>query len=275
MLYPDSDRRMEYARATIDILLDRGYTKTAIEAEVLASILYQSSLPPSLAKEFNKLVQTFGKEFKESLAQGKDYRERVFDQITEIIIGAVDRTYPAFFSSYSQLLPVLSAIANGRRAIGDVADELNQFARSNKKILFFLCCYGYLLMVEGVFDEITRALYYFYRLTNKGAPDVSAISSMSVNEIIREFPITPVFLEKWEEKRHIRNAIAHASTSFNSKNNQVTFVDAPSKFTKTISLNNFLLMVLEFDDIAESFAILLCFINLLELLTVKNLGLTK
>lgn len=272
MLYPDSEKRVQIAKEMADVFRSRGYVKTAKEAENFGNILLESKFPADIASKFNKLINIFADEFNDSLTQGKDYRVRVFEEIEEIIVGAADRTYPKFFSAYSEISPILLAIKDGRTTIGDIADEIVSIAKSNRKIMFLLCCYSYLIMVEGVFDEISRALYFFSKLTVSHVPKASSILRKDVNEILKEFRVLPVFLENWEEKKHIRNAIAHATTFFDSEKDEVRFVDAPSHYETTKSLNDFLLVVLEFDDIAESFSIILCLLELLKLLTIKNLG---
>lgn len=92
-----------------------------------------------------------------------------------------------------------------------------------------------------------------------------------VSEIQKEFNVVPVFLENWEEKRHIRNAIAHATTYYDPVKDEVRFVDAPAHYDETKKFYAFLLIVLEFDDLTESFFYIICLLGLLELIMIKNL----
>jgi hypothetical protein len=274
MLYPDSEKRIKIINEIADVLKSRGYLKTAKEAASFADMQRESEFPADLSSKFNGIINIFAEEFKDSLIEGKTYRAKVFEEIEEIVVGAVNRTYPKFFSSYSEISPILTAILNGRNTIGDIADEIVTIAKSNKKIMFLLCCYGYLIMVEGVFDEISRVLYFFSKLTESHVPRAPSILNKDVGEIIKEFSVPPVFLENWEEKKHIRNAIAHATTYFDPAKEEVRFVDAPSNYDKTKSLHDFLWIVLEFDDLAESFSIILCLLELLKLFAFKELKLS-
>lgn len=275
MLYPDSEKRIEIASDILNVFKARGYVATAKEAENLVNILRESILPSDLASKFNTIINVFAKEFKNSLEEGKTYRSQVFEEIEEIIIGAADRIFPQFFSAYSEIEPTFTNILNGRTVIGDIADEITTIAKSNRKIMFFLCCYAYLIMIEGVFDEICRVLYFFSKLTKTHTPKSSEILQKSVKQIMSDFTIAPLFLENWKEKKSIRNAIAHATTYFDAEKDEVRFIDKPAGYGKTKSLNDFLLIVLEFDDIAESFSILLCLLEMLKLVTLKNLKYEK
>jgi hypothetical protein len=271
MLYPDSERRIKIATEILQIFKSRGYIATAKEGEIIVTILRESVLPPDLASIFNTIINVFAEEFKNSLEEGKNYRSQVFDEIEKIINGAVDRTFPQIFGAYSEIDPIFTNILNGRNTIGDIADEITTFAKSNRKIMFLLCCYSYLIMVEGVFDEICRALYFFSKLTKTHTPKGSEILQKSVKQIMKDFTVVPLFLQNWEEKKNIRNAIAHATTYFDAEKDEVRFIDKQAGYDKTKSLNDFLLIVLEFDDIAESFSILLCLLEMLKLVTLKNL----
>lgn len=165
MLYPDSEKRIENINEIAELFQYKGYPKTAKEAASFADMLRESSFPSNLTPKFNGILDIFREEFVNSIIEGKAYRARVFEEIEEIIIGAVNRTAPEFFTKEREIAPILDTIKNGKNVIGNIADEITTISRSNKKIAFFLCCYSYLIMVEGIFDEISRALYFFSKLT--------------------------------------------------------------------------------------------------------------
>lgn len=274
MFYPDSERRIEEINKIVELFKSKGYPKTAKEAARFADLLCESSFPSNLPSKFNGILAIFEEEFKNSLIEGKTYRARVFAEVEEIVVGAVNRTYPEFFNKTSEILPILDTIRNGRNVIGDIADEIVTIAKSNRKLMFLLCCYGYLIMVEGIFDEISRALYFFSKLTKSHVPRVTRLLNKQVSDIMKDFGTVPVFLENWEEKKHIRNAIAHATTYYDPAKDEVRFVDTLSHYDETKRLHDFMLIVLEFDDLADSFSYILCLLGLLELFTIKNLKFT-
>ena len=121
------------------------------------------------------------------------------------------------------------------------------------------------------FDEIARALYFFSKVTKSNIPKASKLAKKQVGDILNEFSTVPVFLENWEEKKHIRNAIAHATTYYDPVKDDVRFVDAPSHYDKTKSLKDFMLIALEFDDVVASFSYVISLLGLLDLITIKNL----
>ena len=73
----------------------------------------------------------------------------------------------------------------------------------------------------------------------------------------RLFGITPVFLENFEEKKAIRNAIAHSQAEFRPKENEVRFftLDEFKKmlYDKTMSFESFFLHFFELVDAIDSF----------------------
>ena len=273
MLYPDSENRIEELNKLVELFKIKGHPKTAKEALSFADMLRESSFPLNLTSKFNGILKIFEEEFTNSLTEGKAYRAKVFNEVKEIVIGAFNRTHPEFFIKYSEILPILNNIKNAKDVCGDIADETDSTKKSYSKVDFYLTCYSYMILVEGIFDEICRALYFFSKLSKTNAPKASTVFEKQVRKIIKEFDPVPVFLENWEEKRHIRNAIAHATTYYDPVKDEVRFVDtlSPSHYDKTMKFRDFLLIDLELEDLAESFLLILCLLGLLELFARKKL----
>jgi hypothetical protein len=69
MLYPDSEKRIEIASDILNVFKSRGYVATAKEAETLIDVLGGSEFPTDLASKFNRIINVFSEEFKNSLDQ--------------------------------------------------------------------------------------------------------------------------------------------------------------------------------------------------------------
>jgi len=71
-----------------------------------------------------------------------------------------------------------------------------------------------LSFVDGVFDELSRILYFFDVAKKGKVPAIDDLENLDIWRIIKALPVTPVFLDGWDYKNHIRNSIAHARASF-------------------------------------------------------------
>ncbi len=274
MLYPNSSERVKKINEVAQLFESKGYPKTANGVLSFENLLQEPTFPADLAHRFNHLLDTFHNEFSGSIKEGQVYREQVFIEIREIITRSVNKlTYVNFSAKSSELMPIVVSIKNGRNVIGDIASELGTVRKSSKRAAFHLCCYAYLVMVEGVFDDIARAINFFSRINEDKVTNISRLMNKRVGDILNEFSTVPTFLKDWEEKKHRRNAIAYATAYYNSDKDEVQFVDmlSPKPYDKTISLNDFLLTELEFEDVVDSFSYIMVLLGLIELFVIKNL----
>ncbi len=262
MLHPDSKRRIEEIDKLASLFIDIGYPKTAREVREFAEILKGDRLPPDFLKKLDALIAFHQKEFEEYVAVGKDYRKRCFEEIRETIIEAIGRMRNDYAPALLTIYPIFRGLNSQNKVIGSIAEQLAD-GKLNKEMIFHLHCYAYLVLIEGVFDELARILYFLATVDRGNVPALRDLENLSVRKILDFFNntkgITPVFLEKWEEKNHIRNSISHARTVYNPSKNEVRFVDidprtgAISYDSGYIAFSKFAEMGLELEDSLTAF----------------------
>jgi hypothetical protein len=106
-------------------------------------------------------------------------------------------------------------------------------------------------------------------------PKREDLDNMTVWNILENLPITPVFLERWAEKNHIRNAIGHARVTYDSASKQVRFIDvdkqgAVSYDSGNIPFSGFAEMALELEDSLTAFLHFFLLLRIHGLITSTN-----
>lgn len=202
MLHPDSERRIGDVINLAELLEQKRYHKTANEIRSFVEILKGKKVPEDLLKKMDSLFNLFQKEFEASLPVGQNFRKRCFEEIKSIVFGAIGRMgiidfNQAILSTY----PFLKRINFATKITGAIAEELNGKRITDKNVIFHLRCYAYLLLVEGIFDELARILYFLIKVSKNNVPSSGNLEKMTVWDILKRLGTTPVFLEKWEEKK--------------------------------------------------------------------------
>lgn len=138
-----------------------------------------------------------------------------------------------------------------------------------------LLLYAYLIIVEGLFDELTRILFFFTNLEKGVALSTGDLSKVTVRDTLREIQPTPIFLKDWDEKNHIRNAIGHARAYYREEQGEIHFVDIKPKegtisYDKTIQMRRFMEMAMELEETVEAFYLIMILLRLHDLILSKN-----
>jgi len=269
MLYPDSDRRIAEINRIASLFGDKGYVKTASEITRFADMLKQETVPPDFLERLDQLFDVLEIEFSERFPLGKDYRRRCYAEVKKLLFEAIGRMKQSFSQGILEIYPCLAKINHGRHINGDIADEIRD-RKLNDKIVFHLFCYAYLITVEGIFDELARVLYFLKVVKQSEIPKAEDLKRLKVRDILERFRSVPVFLENWEEKNHIRNAIAHATAYFDSSKKEARFVDEPSRYDKTMSLDQFAQMALELEDSTAAFSYIMLLLKLYDFIQAEN-----
>lgn len=249
MLWSDSERRKTDIKKTAELFKERGYTTTANEILNFVSILEEKIIPLDFLDRLASVFGVYEKEFVEELSIGKNYRQRCLWEIVTTVLEALKRTPSNFSQSLNVIHPLLTRLSHGREITETILDEINTV--KSIYIRLHVLCYCYLVIVEGIFDECARMLYFLKIVSDNNIPTLKDVENMSVWKVLRKFKGRPVFLEKWEEKKHVRNAIGHAQVYYNEIEQEVRFID--KKWDKTFSTEEFIEKALELEYTVNAF----------------------
>lgn len=258
MLYPDSKRRISEIAKIADLFQQKGYLKTANKVYAFSNILKGEKIPDDFLKQLESVFNIFHMEFEKKVSVGQNYRKRVFQEIAETTLRTIRRLGTNYAQALLNIFPLFQRLGKGQKIEGEIAEELDLKGIRDKNVIFHLHCYAYLIIVEGIYDELARILYFLTVASPGCVPSLKDLEMMTINTIAKKLGTTPVFLEKWEDKRHIRNAIGHARADYDSTKDVVRFTDINMRDgTKwdsgTIPLIEFHKMALELEDSIAAF----------------------
>jgi hypothetical protein len=254
VLHPDSDKRKAEINKLSELFRQKGYKATSAEIEGFNSILDGNAVPADFLKRLDHLLGTFEKEFAAAFLPISAYRQGVCSEIRQVIIDAIGRMGVARFAQeYMQVYPVTERLKDGRKIVGDIADELAQNTNLSEKGRFYLYCLAYAIIVEGVFDEVARILYFLKIETPTRIPTTQEILSKTVWNVYREITPTPLFLQNWEEKKKIRNSIGHATFSFDVSRKEIRFIDEIAGYDEVKTLSAFVTLLGELESVVEAY----------------------
>jgi len=269
MLYADSDKRIESITQTAELFKSKGYHATAKEILTFVEILKGDAVPADFLKKLDALFDLHQKEFEAELPVGQDFRKRCFEEIKEIVFKAISRLNGDYAKTIITIHPLLVRLNISNKVTGSIADELANNKITDQNVVFHLRCYAYLVFMEGVFDELARVLYFMAVADRNNVPKLADLERMTVWEILGNLKNTHVFLERWEEKKHIRNAIGHARASYDISKNIVRFVDQ-NWDSGNISIDQFAQMALELEDSLTAFLNIFLLLKIFDFVAAAN-----
>ena len=167
------------------------------------------------------------------------------------------------------IFPLFQALNRGTKITSQLGNFINSKKYGDKNVEFYLYCYTYLIIVEGIFDELARILYFLTVSSPSNLPRLNSLESMTVNTIRDQLGSSFVFLKKWDEKRHIRNAIGHAKAFYNPVKDEVQFIDM-SWDSGIIPLKEFHKRALEIEDSIWAFFYDFLLLRIYDFILSKN-----
>jgi hypothetical protein len=125
-----------------------------------------------------------------------------------------------------EIHPLFSALDDGLELLKEVDAMLFVGKDLTKKQMFLSHCLGYLLTVEGFFDESIRLLYALKKIRDDLELDVTlaSIEDKRLKDIKDDDVLPEIFFRGWEDS-HFRNAIAHARIKYDEKTEKMRFRD--------------------------------------------------
>ena len=275
MLYPDSKRRISELVKISDLFKQRGYLRTAKEVTVFINILKGKKIPNDFLKKLESIFDIFHVEFEKKVIVGQTYRKDVFREISDTTLNAISRLKTDYPKTLMTIFPLFQRLNKGQKITGQIGEELTHKTIKDKNVIFHLHCYTYLIIIEGIYDELTRILYFLNVASPNFIPSLADLKLMSVYEIQRKLGTKPVFLKKLADKKHIRNAIGHATTYYDSKNDVVQFINIHPKTgakwdSGLIPLQEFHKMALELEDTISAFLYIFVLLKIYDFIASNN-----
>lgn len=221
----------------------------------------------NFAKRVASIVGIFRDEWVNILPFGQDYRGACFDEALMTLLQALNNLGEKSKEISTEFMQFMSRIDEIDESIKPMSELFaNLLVKRDRSmqdslVMFHSACYIYLIGVEGIFDDLVKMLYI---LAEASKGNIRRFEEVEVDNIwnIRSaykqlFGISPVFLERWQEKGDIRNAIAHAQARYYPKTNRVHFRSVNIKdgriFDKTMDFDEFQALHMEIIDAIDSF----------------------
>jgi len=252
MLYSDSKRRIVEITKLSGLFQTKGYPKTAQAIHSFTAILKGDKIPGDFLKRLDSVFNLFHKEFEKRIPVGQQYRKDVFEEIANTTLKAITRMGADYPTALLSILPLFQSINRGTKITSQIGVFLSSNKCTDKNVEFHLYCYIYLVFVEGIFDELARILYFLTVASPGNIPSLTDLERMSVYRIRRSLGSPFVFLKQWDDKKHIRNAIGHATATFDPTKDEVRFKDR-NWDSGIIPLKDFYRMALELEDAVWAF----------------------
>lgn len=237
---------------------------------VAFELLLQETIPAKTKfKEFINLVELCEYEFGNQDVGG-DYRRKCFNQISHLVLDASVNNRTDVRATLNEFRFMLQQISSGRKTVG----EISEFARNNivgDILLFHLTCYSYVIIIEATFDELARILFFLYSLKDGKRLSLEELQKIEVNYIYNKLEPKPAFLHNWKEKKHIRNAISHATAYYNDSSKSVRFIDnVVEPFDRIMPISEFAEQLLELESSIDAFIFFMLLLKVNNILFSRN-----
>jgi len=258
MLWHDSKKRKQSLTDLSKVFHDKGYVRTSKKIVKLSNILDLPKTP----KDFERQWIAVGTQFEKDFARGNKFREQCLDEIARIIVTAIKNIRKIFPKKLLKIYKLFRNIRIGRDTVGDIGEIVDnlkdpKFAEER----FYLLCFAYLIMVEGIFDDCVRILYFLWTASRGTNLTFKKVKEMKVKDIKKEFKknqFSPIFLRSWKNKNSLRNSIAHARFEYNPNNKLMHFKDVNPwtgkvNYDRFLNFNQFAKIGSEIEDTVEAF----------------------
>lgn len=270
MLYPDLDRRVQELRKIAEVFEKHSLFETASRVVAIEALLQEGVSQKAKFTEFIELLKLCEFEFGNQDVGG-EYRRICFNQIGHAFLDVSVNSGFDVRATINEFEILLLQITRGRKIVGEISD----FARRNEVdevMLFHLTCYSYVIVVEATFDELARILFFVYSLKDGKKLTLEQLQGIEVSYIDKKLVPKPIFLHNWREKKHIRNAISHATAYYDEPKKSIRFVDNMIEpFDKTMSFGEFGEQLLELESTIDAFIFFFLLLKVNDLLFCLDL----
>lgn len=259
-----------------------GFPKTAEALSKIVEELKQMEAPPDMewrGERALSLASAFAEEFGEKSPVTRDFRRDCIQEVTATFLkcagiqmtlakenlekmNAVKENFiPRIYKVKDSLDPVFDC---AKKMLEDVSKNTDD-TKLTMTVVFHMIAYMYLVMVEGVLDDLARLFYFFKVVSEK--KQVHSISELkektlkiiTTTDVNRLTPL-PIFLHNWDARVHVRNAIAHGDAQYDPEKNTIHFIDwnqlaQREEYNEVVTMDDFLTGSMEFWDTLEAFTL--------------------
>ena len=149
---------------------------------------------------------------------------------------------------------IMDALALLRSAVQPqtTCDQIISLASSqqNKTLRMHLLCYVYLILVEGVYDEVLRFLYVHHLKLDTTNAEIKDIATRFAHDRVGES-----LLSGWNPT--VRNAIGHATYYFDTEAEMIRFEDHRANKVEPLSFADFVGLVEKVVSVGPAVVVLL------------------
>jgi hypothetical protein len=235
-----SNKQAEFL-SRFSINFSKHYPKTGELIKQLAQMFLKSKMcKEEILAQFNEIKRAFKTEYIGNDINS-EYREKCFNAFLALIMEVPEkRGYDSLFSMFNATMPEFKKAVYSLTALNDIHDSITG---TDERCVYFSACFMYLILLEGLYDEVIWLLYLSKRVSEGKSVDYESIKTNSLQWFKNE--LDPVFFEGYSDR--IRNAIAHAGFSYEASIKKMVFRDYEDKhgkkrrpsFEKTLSLQEF------------------------------------
>lgn len=194
----------------------RGLSKTAQWVEFLLTNLLEGN-PSNYEEDFNDIESSFTNE----LRRVGSYPITSFLYIRGIFLRAVKKELKPLLEN---VFPYIDDYMKSWKNVTSLQDIVNN-PDLNKREKYYLHCFIYLLVVEGLFRPWIRILYYLLYNVEKGEIKLEQISDDNIRNLIiymENKGVASVIFEPYQNG-YLRNAIAHSHFTYNEETEKMLF----------------------------------------------------
>jgi len=260
-----------------EALKTKGFPKAAVALLKIVDELKKSTKPPDTQWRTDSMLSfafAFSEDFGDKSEATRDFRRDCMQDVTACFLSSVAVQSSSFTDENIKQIEAVTEyfskqIGKVARSLDPVVDLINEMLvkgiRSSKltekdrTILFHLVAYVFLVLIEGVLDDLARLFYFHKTIAEKREIlNVQQLKEKTIRIITAKLATLPIFLHNWDARVYMRNAIGHATAYYDAEKDSINFVSwnqltQREDFNEVVPLSDFLIGFLETWDALEAF----------------------
>jgi hypothetical protein len=219
----DKKGEMEKVAGVFD-LYDLPNTAKTIRG--LSNDLYGVCKKIDFEKAFGQIQNVLKMEFISSVSIDASFGEKLHSALIRLVNSATKANGALVKRRIKDFDSSMQRIKNSYGVIGDVASNFLKNEQLTKKQHYYAECFGYMLIVEGVFRELCEYILMLDDISRGRPRNFSEIEVLPLFDLvmaIRSEASISILTDGYDN--HLRNAIAHADFRFDETTQEMNFMD--------------------------------------------------
>jgi len=219
----DKISEMEKVAGVFDLY---GLPKTAKAIRSLSNELYGVCKKIDFEKSFGQLQDVLRTEFISNGGTDAPFRKKLHSALIRLADSATKANGALVKKQIEDFDNSMQRIKNSYGVIGDVAKNFLENKQLTKKQHYYAECFGYLLIVEGVFRELCEYILMLDDICRGCSRSFSDLEALTLSDLVAEIrkkASISVFTDGYDNL--LRNAIAHANFRFDETAQTMNFKD--------------------------------------------------